>query len=128
MSERPYIHVNVAMSADGKIDSIARKGMSISSLHDRRRVDELRASVDAILVGGRTLFNEDPKLNVMSDKLRKGRILRGLSEDPIKVGMASKLRVEREEQNESQLPLKEFISAGWWKVHDYSPPNKPSPM
>jgi riboflavin biosynthesis pyrimidine reductase len=52
--DHPRILVNVAMTADGKIDSAARKGADISSTADK-------ASVEAVLVGGRTLINEDPK-------------------------------------------------------------------
>ena len=71
--ERPHILVNVAMTADGKIDSIARKGATISSNRDKTRVDGLRASVDAVLVGGRTLLDEDPKLTIKSAALRAER-------------------------------------------------------
>ena len=52
--------MNVAMSVDGKLDSVARKGMTISSTADKARVDRLRSSMDAVLVGGRTLLDEDP--------------------------------------------------------------------
>jgi 2,5-diamino-6-(ribosylamino)-4(3H)-pyrimidinone 5'-phosphate reductase len=86
---RPHIIVNVAMTADGKIDSIARKGATISSDADKRRVDELRASVDAILVGGRTLLDEDPKLTVKSADLRAARVRQVKPENPAKVGMAT---------------------------------------
>lgn len=86
---RPYIHINVAMTADGKIDSAARKGAAISSPDDKRRVDELRASMDAVLVGGRTLLDENPKLTVRAEALRQGRLQRGLPENPVKVGVVS---------------------------------------
>ena len=77
LMNRPRILVNVAMTADGKIDSATRKGAAISSLVDKARVDELRASVDAVLVGGRTLLNEDPKLTVKSAGLRAERLRKG---------------------------------------------------
>ncbi|MDO9300106.1 MAG: dihydrofolate reductase family protein, partial [Anaerolineales bacterium] len=86
---RPYTFINVAMTADGKIDTFERKGSAISSKRDKQRVDELRASADGILVGGRTLLEEQPKLTVKSEALREGRILRGLSPNPIKVGVAT---------------------------------------
>ncbi len=86
---RPYILVNVAMTADGKIDSIARKGTAISSPTDKTRVDRLRAEVDAILVGGRTLITEDPKLTVKLRELRIMRKERNLEENPAKVGIVS---------------------------------------
>ncbi len=86
---RPHVLVNVAMTADGKIDSAARRGAAISSAADKRRVDELRAEVDAVLVGGRTLLAESPKLTVRDPALRRARLERGLPENPIKVGVVS---------------------------------------
>ncbi len=86
---RPYTLVNVAMSADGKLDSVARKGTTISSTLDKARVDRLRASMDAVLVGGRTLLDEDPKLTVKSKALREERLANGLEENPVKVGIVS---------------------------------------
>ena len=86
---RPYTFINIAMTADGKIDTFERKGSAISSAQDKTRVDELRASVDGILVGGRTLLEELPKLTVKSEALREGRIQRGLSPNPIKAGVVT---------------------------------------
>ena len=63
---RPYVYINVAMTADGKIDTFERKGAAISSRRDKERVDKLRTDPDAILAGGRTLLDEDPKLIVKS--------------------------------------------------------------
>jgi 2,5-diamino-6-(ribosylamino)-4(3H)-pyrimidinone 5'-phosphate reductase len=84
---RPYTFINVAATADGKIDTFKRKGAAISSRRDKERVDELRASADAILVGGKTLRDENPKLTVKSAARRDERIQRGLSPNPIKVGI-----------------------------------------
>jgi 2,5-diamino-6-(ribosylamino)-4(3H)-pyrimidinone 5'-phosphate reductase len=86
---RPYTLVNVAMSADGKLDSVARKGTTISSASDKARVDRLRASMDAVLVGGRTLLDEDPRLTVKSQALREERQANGKEENPVKVGIVS---------------------------------------
>ena len=86
---RPYTFINVAMTADGKIDTFERKGSAISSERDKERVDELRAAADGILVGGKTLLDEQPRLTVKSEALREGRIQRGLSPNPIKVGVAT---------------------------------------
>ena len=86
---RPKTLVNAAMSADGKLDSVVRKGISISSFADKARVDRLRASMDAVLIGGRTLLDEDPKLTVKSPALRAERTAKGLEENPAKVGVVS---------------------------------------
>lgn len=100
---RPYTFINVAMTADGKIDTYERKGAAISSAKDKQRVDELRAAVDGILVGGRTLLEEQPKLTVKSEALREGRVRQGRSPNPIKVGVASS----------ADIPIdSDFIKAG----------------
>ena len=77
------------MTVDGKIDSVERSGAAISSAADKERVDELRAASDAVMVGGRTLIMEDPKLTVKSAVLRAKRKARNLDENPAKVGVAS---------------------------------------
>jgi 2,5-diamino-6-(ribosylamino)-4(3H)-pyrimidinone 5'-phosphate reductase len=89
LSARPYVIINVAASADGKIDTRERRGASISSERDRQRVDALRASVDAVMVGGHTVVDEDPRLTVKSPELRAQRLARGLPENPTKVAVAS---------------------------------------
>lgn len=100
---RPYTLINVAMTADGKIDTFERKGAAISSQRDKARVDELRAAADGILVGGRTLLDEAPKLTVKSEALREGRIKQGRSPNPIKVGVASAADIQKDS---------DFIKAG----------------
>ncbi len=92
--DRPHVLVNVAMTADGKIDSTARQGALISSSADAARVDRLRAEVDAVLVGGRTLLDGDPRLTVKSAALRAERRARGLPENPAKVGIVSEAAVK----------------------------------
>lgn len=87
--DRPHVFINVAMTADGKIDTFERKGAAISSERDKARVDRLRAETDAVMVGGRTLLDEDPKLTVKSEALRAQRVRRGLSPNPVKVGIVS---------------------------------------
>ena len=100
---RPYTFINIAMTADGKIDTFERKGAAISSKHDKERVDQLRAGADAILVGGKTLLGELPKLTVKSEALRESRIKRGASPNPIKVGVVSN----------ADIPIdSDFIQAG----------------
>jgi 2,5-diamino-6-hydroxy-4-(5-phosphoribosylamino)pyrimidine 1'-reductase len=89
-TRRPYVLINVAASVDGKIDSIERRGAAMSSERDRARVDALRASVDAVMVGGRTLLQEDPRLTVRSAELRAERAARGEPENPAKVGVVSR--------------------------------------
>lgn len=91
--KRPFVFINVAMTADGKIDTFERKGASISSQGDKQRVDRLRAGSDAVMVGGKTLLDEDPKLTVKSEVLRAERVARGLSPNPVKVGIVTRANI-----------------------------------
>jgi len=100
---RPFVFVNVAMTADGKIDTFRRRGAAISSRRDRERVDQLRAGADAVMVGGRTLLDEDPKLTVKSEGLRAERVRRGRSPNPAKVGVVTKANIKEDSQ---------FLNAG----------------
>lgn len=61
---KPYVHVNCAMSADGKIAGTDRKQVTISSPEDKQRVKELRKKYDAILVGIGTILADNPHLTV----------------------------------------------------------------
>ena len=95
---RPFVFINIAMTADGKIDTFERKGSAISSQRDKERVDQLRANADAVMVGGRTLLDEDPKLTVKSEVLRAERVARGLSPNPIKVGVVTQAKINADSQ------------------------------
>jgi 2,5-diamino-6-(ribosylamino)-4(3H)-pyrimidinone 5'-phosphate reductase len=101
--DRPFVHMNVAVTADGKIDTFERRGAAISSPRDKERVDRLRADSDAVLIGGRTLHGEDPKLTIKSGALRAERQALGLSANPAKVGIASRLDIK---------PDSNFLTAG----------------
>lgn len=87
---RPYVFINIATTADGKIDTVERRGAAISSAVDKARVDALRAGADAVMVGGHTLLEEDPKLTVKSVELRAQRSAQGLPAHPMKVGIVSR--------------------------------------
>jgi len=67
---RPYIHINIAMTTDGKIYTFKRRGATISSKRDKKRVNKMRAETDAAMVGGHTLLAVNPKLRVKSAELR----------------------------------------------------------
>ena len=95
---RPFVFINVAMTADGKIDTFQRMGSAISSARDKERVDQLRAEADAVMVGGRTLLNEDPKLTVKSEALRAERVRRGRSPNPIKVAVVTQAKIKEDSQ------------------------------
>ncbi len=61
---RPFIHVNCAMSADGKIAGSDRRQVRISSPEDKERVKRLRKQYDSILVGVGTVLADNPHLTI----------------------------------------------------------------
>ena len=89
MTDTPYVVMNIAMTADGKTDTIARRGALISSPLDMMRVDQLRASCDAIMVGGHTLLGDDPRLVLKTRELQLTRLAEGKDENPMKVGVVT---------------------------------------
>lgn len=94
MESRPYVFVNMAMTADGKVDTVERQGARISGPADTVRVDRLRAESDAVMVGGRTLLAEDPRLTVRDPDLVAERVNAGRPAQPMKVGIVSALEVD----------------------------------
>jgi len=89
---RPYVFINSAMSADGKISTVARKQVRISGEEDLRRVDALKADVDAVMVGIGTVLADDPKLTIKSMALKRTRVDQGRTESPLRVVVDSSAR------------------------------------
>jgi diaminohydroxyphosphoribosylaminopyrimidine deaminase/5-amino-6-(5-phosphoribosylamino)uracil reductase len=70
-SGMPWIIAKAGLSLDGRIDSPPHRRW-ITSVASRREAMKLRASVEAILVGGGTARTDDPFLTIRSIKLPKG--------------------------------------------------------
>ncbi|MFQ6051106.1 MAG: 2,5-diamino-6-(ribosylamino)-4(3H)-pyrimidinone 5'-phosphate reductase [Candidatus Hydrothermarchaeota archaeon] len=66
---KPYVHLNAAMSINGKI-ALTDKSIEISQKEDKIRVHELRAKYDSIMVGINTILKDNPHLTV---KYAKGK-------------------------------------------------------
>ena len=114
MTTRPHVLVNMAMTADGKIDTVARAGARISGSADSVRVDQLRAAADAVMVGGHTLLGEDPGLTVRDPELRAARQRGGRPPQPTKVAVVS--RIDRPGGPDALPPQSEFLDAGGGRV------------
>ena len=64
VTSRPYIIINVAQSLNGMIAGNGGRRVSISCDEDKKRVDGIRSSVDAIMVGANTVINDNPSLTI----------------------------------------------------------------
>lgn len=89
---RPYVIVNVAVSADGKMSTRERRQVKISGMEDFDRVDELKAGCDAIMVGIGTVLADDPSLTVKSPEQIAERIRKGKPEHPVRIVVDSRAR------------------------------------
>jgi 2,5-diamino-6-(ribosylamino)-4(3H)-pyrimidinone 5'-phosphate reductase len=90
---RPYVFVNVATSADGKLSTRERRQVKISGKNDFSRVDRLKAGSDAIMVGIGTVLADDPSLTVKSPELKAERKGKGMDEHPVRIVVDSRLRI-----------------------------------
>lgn len=80
--------MSAAVSLDGYLDDTSPARLLLSSPEDFDEVDEVRASVDAILVGAGTLRADNPRLLVRSEQRRQDRMQRGLPASPAKVTLS----------------------------------------
>jgi 5-amino-6-(5-phosphoribosylamino)uracil reductase len=113
MTLRPHVLLSVAASLDGYIDDTGDARLMLSTEDDFDRVDQVRAGVDAILVGANTLRTDNPRLLVRSADRRKRRVNAGLPENPAKVTLT---------RNGDLDPDAAFFTAGDTERLVYAPP------
>ncbi|MPZ66527.1 MAG: deaminase [Pseudonocardiaceae bacterium] len=82
---RPRVLLSVATSVDGYIDDTSEARLLLSNQDDFDRVDEVRASVDAIMVGANTIRRDNPRLLVRSSERQDERVRRGVTAHPMKI-------------------------------------------
>ncbi|MEU3512072.1 dihydrofolate reductase family protein [Streptomyces longwoodensis] len=85
----PYVLLSAAVSLDGFLDDTRPERLLLSSPADFDRVDEVRASVDAILIGAGTLRADNPRLLVNSAERRAARVAAGRPAYPLKVTVSA---------------------------------------
>jgi 5-amino-6-(5-phosphoribosylamino)uracil reductase len=103
MPDRPYILLSCGMSIDGYLGSAAPRRLELSNDADFDRVDSVRASCDAILVGAATVRTDNPRLLVRSPNRRDARAARGLPTSPIKVTVTERVELD---------PCADFFTTG----------------
>jgi riboflavin-specific deaminase-like protein len=81
----PFVLVNMAMTADGKIATANRAVHSFGSQRDLEHLHELRATADAVMSGARTIEGSQAVLGTGGEKFRRLRLKHGLSECHLRV-------------------------------------------
>ncbi|MFJ8990098.1 dihydrofolate reductase family protein [Streptomyces sp. NPDC102279] len=95
---RPHVLLSAAVSLDGFLDDTGPERLLLSGPADFDRVDEVRASCDAILVGAGTLRADNPRLLVNSAERRAARVADGRPEYPLKVTVSGSGDLDPEAQ------------------------------
>ena len=81
----PFVLVNMAMTADGKIATANRAVSSFSSPSDQAHLLGLRATADAVMAGARTVDSNPVTLGPGPAKYRRLRLRRGLAEFNLRI-------------------------------------------
>ena len=88
---RPFVHLKLAASLDGKIATRTGDSRWITGAESRMRVHELRHASDAILIGAGTAQTDDPLLTDRSGKKRRRPLVRVVLDEALRVSPESRL-------------------------------------
>ena len=88
---RPFVHLKMAMSLDGKIATRTGDSRWVAGPECRSRVQELRHQYDAILIGSGTAEIDDPLLTDRSGLKRRRELVRIVLDKKGSLGESSQL-------------------------------------
>jgi diaminohydroxyphosphoribosylaminopyrimidine deaminase/5-amino-6-(5-phosphoribosylamino)uracil reductase len=94
---RPFVHLKLAVSLDGKIATRTGDSHWITGPEARCRAHELRHAYDAILVGAGTVAKDDPSLTDRSGLKRRQPLVRVVLDDNGRLSLESKLATTTDE-------------------------------
>ena len=86
----PFVEANFAMTVDGKISTRDYVPTGFTSIRDKRRLLEIRAGGDALLVGRRTLETDNMAMALSAWDLREARMREGRTAEPLRVIFSSR--------------------------------------
>lgn len=90
-SGRPFVHLKMAISLDGKVATASGDSRWITGEAARARVHELRHKSDAIMIGGGTARADDPLLTDRSGRKRRRPLVRVVVEQYLHLSPESQL-------------------------------------
>ena len=95
--KRPFIHLKLAMSLDGRISLKSSVSTVLSGIQARDRVQDLRHEHDAILVGANTAVVDNPSLTDRSGKPRRRPLARVILDNRLRLPLTSTLAATTDE-------------------------------
>ena len=93
-SVRPFVTANFALTWDARISTRKRTPSDFSSPQDKRRLLEIRAECDAILVSAATLAADNMSMGLPAADLRAARKSRRQREYPLRVVISRSGRID----------------------------------
>src|ERR1044072_9697227 len=93
MPDRPYTMLSCSVALDGYLGD-RMPCLALSNEADFDRVDEVRASCDAIMVGAATVRTDNPRLLVRSHARRERRLAAGLPPSPLKITVTEQAHLD----------------------------------
>lgn len=94
---RPFVHLKLAMSLDGRISLRNSVSTALSGDAARKRVQELRHEHDAILVGSNTAVTDNPSLTDRSGLPRRRPLTRVVLDNRLRLPLDSTLATTADE-------------------------------
>jgi diaminohydroxyphosphoribosylaminopyrimidine deaminase/5-amino-6-(5-phosphoribosylamino)uracil reductase len=94
---RPFVHLKLAMSLDGRISLKSSVSTALSGDAARKRVQELRHEHDAILVGSNTAVTDNPSLTDRSGLPRRRPLTRIILDNRLRLPLDSTLATTADE-------------------------------
>ncbi|MGI8788417.1 MAG: bifunctional diaminohydroxyphosphoribosylaminopyrimidine deaminase/5-amino-6-(5-phosphoribosylamino)uracil reductase RibD [Pyrinomonadaceae bacterium] len=89
--QRPFVHLKLAMSLDGRISLNNSVSTALSNQESLKKVHELRHEYDAILIGGNTAAVDNPSLTDRSGKSRRRKLVRVVLDNSLRISPNSQL-------------------------------------
>ena len=88
---RPFVHLKMAVSLDGKIATRTGDSRWVTGPESRARAHELRHQYDAIMIGIGTAIKDDPLLTDRSDMSRRLQLVRIVLDEQLLLPSQSRL-------------------------------------
>jgi riboflavin-specific deaminase-like protein len=90
----PFVFLNVAMTADGKIAPASRHFEPFSSRRDRLLMYELRSYAEGVMSGARTLDLNPVKLGNGGEIYTQMRLQHGLADHPVRIVVSGRATID----------------------------------
>jgi 5-amino-6-(5-phosphoribosylamino)uracil reductase len=117
MPDRPYTLVSCSVSLDGYLGDQSPR-LALSNEADFDRVDEVRATCDAIMVGAATVRTDNPRLLVRSQARRDRRTARGLAPSPMKITVTDRVDLDPRSNFFTTGPVEKLVYTPTLRVPD----------